>query len=406
MKVAAAATTADKIFDRVEAAQAEEEDDYLDPEVAFVLTAEALSTSNIRLNWRIADGYYLYKQRIKLEPADTAQPVGAIVLPKGESHTTNTSASRKSIGTVSTHRSRCRRARRVVDVKVTYQGCADAGLCYPPITKTDDGLARGRADRRGQRRRRLFRPAAIVSEQDSFAAKITGGSIFLPWHRVYLGAGCCWPSRPACCRWCPFSRASSPAAARTCLPRRGFMLSVVLRRRHRGHPTARMGVLAATSAAASICRPCSTSRWILIPFALLFVVLASSMFGAFTIEMPSFIQSRLSDASNQQRAGTFIGVGVMGALSALIVSACVAPVLIGALTFIAKTGDMTRGGLAHAVDQPRHGHAAAAGRRVRRERCCRSAGAWMETIKNLFGVMFLAVAVWLRDPHRARRRSA
>ena len=79
------------------------------------------------------------------------------------------------------------------------------------------------------------------------------------------------------------------------------------------------------------------------------------MFGAFTIEMPSFIQSRLSDASNKQRAGTFIGVGVMGALSALIVSACVAPVLIGALTFIAQTGDV--------------------GAR-RASPCCRSASAW------------------------------
>jgi thiol:disulfide interchange protein DsbD len=118
------------------------------------------------------------------------------------------------------------------------------------------------------------------------------------------------------------------------------------------------------------------------------------MFGAFTIEMPSFIQSRLSDASNKQRAGTFIGVGAMGALSALIVSACVAPVLIGALTFIAKTGDMVRGGVAMlsislGMGTPLLLVGASAGALLPR------AGAWMETIKNLFGVMFVAVAVWL-----------
>ncbi|HET9474928.1 MAG TPA: protein-disulfide reductase DsbD, partial [Steroidobacteraceae bacterium] len=155
-----------------------------------------------------------------------------------------------------------------------------------------------------------------------------------------------------------------------------------------------MGVLAAYIGSGLNLQAIFNQPMVLIPFALLFVVLASSMFGAFTIEMPSFIQSRLSDASNQQRAGTFVGVGVMGALSALIVSACVAPVLIGALTFIAKTGDMLRGGLAMlsislGMGTPLLLVGASAGALLPR------AGAWMETIKNLFGVMFLAVAVWL-----------
>jgi thiol:disulfide interchange protein DsbD len=118
------------------------------------------------------------------------------------------------------------------------------------------------------------------------------------------------------------------------------------------------------------------------------------MFGAFTIQMPSFVQSRLSDASNNQRAGTFVGVGVMGALSALIVSACVAPVLIGALTFIAQTGDISRGAIAMlsislGMGTPLLLVGASAGALLPK------AGAWMETIKNLFGVMFLFVSAWL-----------
>jgi thioredoxin:protein disulfide reductase len=126
------------------------------------------------------------------------------------------------------------------------------------------------------------------------------------------------------------------------------------------------------------------------------VVLAASMFGMFTIEMPSFVQSMLSDASNKQRAGTFIGVAVMGALSALIVSACVAPVLIGALTFIAQGGSAVRGAVAMlaialGMGTPLLLVGASAGALLPR------AGAWMETIKNLFGVMFLAVASWLLD---------
>ena len=97
--------------------------------------------------------------------------------------------------------------------------------------------------------------------------------------------------------------------------------------------------------------------WIVALFSLLFVVLAASMLGLFTIEMPGFIQTRLSNTSNQQQAGTYLGVGVMGSLSALIVSACVAPPLIAALTVISQTGDVVRGGAALFVHEHRHGHA-------------------------------------------------
>ena len=129
--------------------------------------------------------------------------------------------------------------------------------------------------------------------------------------------------------------------------------------------------------------------WIVTLFSLLFVVLAASMLGLFTIEMPGFIQTRLSNTSNQQQAGTYLGVGVMGSLSALIVSACVAPPLIAALTVISQTGDVVRGGAALFVMSIGMGTplllvGASAGKLLPR------AGAWMDTVKNLFGVLFLA----------------
>ena len=86
--------------------------------------------------------------------------------------------------------------------------------------------------------------------------------------------------------------------------------------------------------------------WIILLFAALFIALALSMFGLYTLQMPAAIQSRLSDSSNQQRAGTFGGVAVMGALSALIVTACVAPALVGALLVISQGGDVVRGAIA------------------------------------------------------------
>jgi thioredoxin:protein disulfide reductase len=392
VKVVAAAkatVSADEVFKKA-APVTTGEDEYLDPEVAFVLTSDARTTSDIALNWRIADGYYLYKKRIKLEPADASQPIGNIVLPKGEAH------SDEYFGEQEVYRQSLDASFAVppsdaksIDVKVTYQGCADAGLCYPPITKTlsislEDvpaGSAAAAADSGG-----------YVSEQDSFAAKIAGGSILLAMAIGYLG-GLLMAFTPCVLPMVPILSGIIAGGGSSMSPARGFMLSLSYVAGIAAIYVT-MGVLAAYIGSGLNLQAIFNQPLILIPFVLLFVVLAASMFGAFTIEMPSFIQSRLSDASNKQRAGTFIGVGVMGALSALIVSACVAPVLIGALTFIARTGDMTRGALAMlsislGMGTPLLLVGASAGALLPR------AGAWMETIKNLFGVMFIGVAVWL-----------
>jgi len=383
-------TTADKVFDRVNATESGDEE-FLDPEVAFVLTSEALSTNTIQLNWRIADGYYLYKQRIKFEPADVAHPVGALVLPKGEAHHDeyfgDQEVFRGSLdGTFSVPP-----GAKTVDVRVTYQGCADAGLCYPPITKALSVSLEG-APTVQANAPNSSGSGEYVSEQDSFAAKIAGGSILFAMAIGYLG-GLLMAFTPCVLPMVPILSGIIAGGGTNMSPARGFLLSLCY---VAGIAViyVTMGVLAAYIGSGLNLQAIFNQPLVLIPFVLLFVVLASSMFGAFTIEMPSFIQSRLSDASNQQRAGTFIGVGVMGALSALIVSACVAPVLIGALTFIAKTGDMLRGGLAMlsislGMGTPLLLVGASAGALLPR------AGAWMETIKNLFGVMFLAVAVWL-----------
>ncbi len=393
VSAAAATTTADKIFSErgKPAAGADNEDDFVEPDVAFALTAEAKSANNVQLNWRIADGYYLYKKRISLEPADAAHPVGAIVLPKGLPH------SDEYFGEQEIYRESLDAsfsvppsASKTVAVKVTYQGCADAGLCYPPITKllnvslegAPTSVAAASGDTGG----------GYVSEQDSFAAKIAVGSLLIVIAVGYLG-GLLMAFTPCVLPMVPILSGIIAGSGDKTTPARAFLLSLsyvagiaaiyVL-----------MGVLAAYIGGGVNLQAIFNQWYILVPFALLFIVLAASMFGLFTIEVPSFIQTRLSDASNNQRAGTFIGVAVMGALSALIVSACVAPVLIGALTFVAKTGDAVRGAVAMlsialGMGTPLLLVGASAGALLPR------AGAWMETIKNLFGVMFLGVAAWL-----------
>ncbi len=118
------------------------------------------------------------------------------------------------------------------------------------------------------------------------------------------------------------------------------------------------------------------------------------MFGVYTLQMPAAIQTRLSDSSNKQRAGTFGGVAVMGALSALIVTACVAPALVGALLVISQGGDIIRGALALfamslGMGTPLLVIGTSAGRLLPK------AGAWMDTVKQLFGALMLGVAAWM-----------
>jgi thioredoxin:protein disulfide reductase len=391
VKVAAAtqATTADKVFEKKPAAEGEEE--FLDPDVAFVLTGAAQTTNNIQLNWRITDGYYLYKQRIKLEPANAAQPVGAIVLPKGEAHHDDyfgdQEVYRQSLdASFSVPPSDA----KTVDVNVTYQGCADAGLCYPPITKTLSISLEGAPTTAAA----AASPGSggYVSEQDSYAAKIKNGNIFLVL-ATFFGAGLLLAFTPCVLPMVPILSGIIAGGGENVTTRRSFMLSVAYVLGMAFTYTA-AGIAAGAIGQGFNLQATFNQPWIIILFSLLFVVLAVSMLGFFTIEMPGFIQTRLSSKSNEQQAGTYLGVGVMGALSALIVSACVAPPLIAALTVISQTGDVFRGGAALFVMSIGMGTplllvGASAGKLLPR------AGAWMDTIKNLFAVLFLAVAAWM-----------
>jgi thiol:disulfide interchange protein DsbD len=134
--------------------------------------------------------------------------------------------------------------------------------------------------------------------------------------------------------------------------------------------------------------------WVIALFAVVFIVLALSMFGLFTLQMSAAVQSRLAELSNRQSAGTFGGVALMGALSALIVTTCVAPVLVGALLVISQTGAIARGGAALfaagiGMGTPLLIVGASAGRLLPKP------GPWMDFVKKLFGVLMLAVAAWM-----------
>src|SRR6202048_1908035 len=282
-------------------------DDFLPPDRAFRFDALPDGTDRVRLNWEIADGYYLYRARIKVMTPSTRAQLGAPQMPQGQIK------SDEYFGRQEVYHHELVAAVPVVratggafelPLQVTYQGCADAGLCYPPIT---NGVT------------------------------------------VNLSAGAA----------APYTLAGIACAAA------GRQVQAVFQQ-----------------------------WWVLALFAALFVVLALSMFGLFTLQMPVAIQTRIANISNRQSAGTFGGVAVMGALSALIVTTCVGPALVGALLVISQTGQVARGGaalfaLSIGMGTPLLVVGASAGRLLPR------AGPWMDLVKKLFGVMMLAVAAWM-----------
>jgi thiol:disulfide interchange protein DsbD len=136
--------------------------------------------------------------------------------------------------------------------------------------------------------------------------------------------------------------------------------------------------------------------WIISIFAGMFVLLAMSMFGLFTLQMPAAVQTRLANLANEQKAGTFIGTGVMGALSALIVTTCVAPPLVATLAVIGQAGDVVRGAgalfaLSLGMGAPLLAVGASAGKLLPK------VGPWMSTVKAVFGVMMLGLAIWMME---------
>jgi thiol:disulfide interchange protein DsbD len=375
-------------------AAAQSGDDFLPVDAAFVLETIADGPDRVRLRWTIAKGYYLYRQRLAATTTSEQARLGTLSLPTGKLKNDEFFGEQEVyynelVATLPV--SRAGTAEFELPLKVTFQGCAEAGLCYPPETKTLNVLLPAGA---GTSASAGEPPGAVgggfVSEQDRLAALIRDGSLWLVL-ATFFGLGLLLALTPCVLPMVPILSGIIAGQGENVTTQRAFALSLtyVL-----GMAITNTLAGVAAAAAGSQIQAMFQQTWVIVLFALMFVVLALSMFGLFTIQMPSALQTRLTDVSNQQRAGTFGGVAMMGALSALIVTACVAPPLFAALAVIGQTGDLVRGGSALFVMSLGMGApliliGTSAGRLLPR------AGAWMDTVKQLFGVLMLAVAAWM-----------
>jgi thioredoxin:protein disulfide reductase len=367
-------------------------DDFLPADQAFRFDALAGGSDRVELNWEIAEGYYLYKARIKVATTSTSAQLGAPQFPTGQ-FKTDEYFGRQEIYhhelRVTVPVARATGGAFSLPLEVTYQGCADKGLCYPPVTRTvsvslpgGSGAASGSAATGDP-------GAAGPSEQSRFARLLTGN--FLLMVGGFYLAGLLLAFTPCVLPMVPILSGIIAGGGRRLTTARAFALSV----------TYVLG-MALTYTAAGIIGAAMGHQvqalfqqwWVLTLFAAVFVAMGLSMFGLYTVQMPVAIQSRIADVSNRQSAGTFGGVAVMGALSALIVTTCVGPALVAALLVISQTGQIARGGAALfamsiGMGTPLLVVGASAGKLLPK------AGPWMDLVKKLFGVMMLAVAAWM-----------
>ncbi len=395
--VAAAATAPKDARNPFGSPRASQQDDFLPPDEAFRFAASMLQPDAVALTWIIAEDYYLYRDRIQVSTTTPNVQLGKLSLPEGK---------RKHdeyFGDVEVYYevlegtlpiARPAGSTGTLDLTITYQGCAEAGLCYTPITKNvslelpaTNAASSLPADAQPS-------STAPVAEQEQLAALIRDGNLALVL-ATFFGIGVLLSLTPCVLPMIPILSGIIVGQGEKVTPVRGFSLAFTY--------VQGMALTYAAAGAAFVLafkqapQAFFQQPWIILLFAALFVALALAMFGAYTLQLPSALQTRLTDVSNRQKSGTYVGTFVMGALSALIVTACVAPAIIAALSVISQTGQIARGagalyatGLGMGVPLLIVG--ASAGSLLPK------VGPWMDTIKSIFGVLFLAVAVYLLQP--------
>ncbi|MGS1134282.1 protein-disulfide reductase DsbD [Rhodanobacter sp. UC4439_H6] len=370
--------------------------DFLPVEQAFSYGVKVSADNTLTITWDIAPGYYLYRHQLKFE--DKTGPIADVRMPDGEpieddffgksevyhNHVAVTVAA----GTART-------------LNISWQGCAEAGLCYPPqhatLNLADYGM--GGSDRSGSdsgsavavdnnnNNNNGAARGSDLGEDQSLAARLASANTV--WVlAVFFGLGLLLVFTPCVLPMLPILTSLIVGCGAN--GRRGFVLSVayVL---PMAATYALLGVAAALAGANL--QAVMQTPWVLGTFALVFVVLALSMFGVYELQLPTGLRNRLNDASQRQRGGHLGGAAMMGVLSALLVGPCMTAPLAGALLYIADSGNVVLGGsalfaLGLGMGAPLVIAGTVGGRLLPKP------GTWMTGVKVVFGFVLLGTAIW------------
>jgi thioredoxin:protein disulfide reductase len=405
-------------------APAQAADDFLSVEEAFKIEVSAAPSGEVQLEFSIAPRTHLYRDRLSFKGVPSSVKAGAPVLPEGKRQFDETFG--KDVDVYYDHLS----AKVPVQgpasssalIQVGFQGCADDGLCYPPQTRfwrmtlaeggkvtaitpatpeeADKALAAAAAAPESPVAKSDAPAAAVATAQA--ASKASGSSIetalasgnLFKIVGVFFIAGLLLSFTPCVLPMVPILSSIIVGEGQNVSRVRGFTLALSYSQGMAVVYTA-LGVAAGLlgeGLAAYLQNP-----WVLGTFGVMLVLFSLSMFGAYELQMPSFIQGRLTERSGQLKGGSLIGVFIMGLISALIVGPCVTGPLAGALVYISQTRDVVFGGmalyaLAWGMSMPLLLVGVSAGSLLP------STGMWMESVKTFFGMLMLAVAWWLVSP--------
>ncbi len=383
------------------------------PEQAFRASVRTLAPDQLEVRVDITDGYYLYKNNFQFRSEPESVVAGTPSLPPGKKHND------EFFGEVETYRDAVVFTLPVsapadvsqFELTVISQGCADIGVCFPPhpqylpvdLTRTAAPASAGLLARLGISNDdppaidtpATARPASVPSGDES--SRIAGlfDQQSLPLVLLsFFGFGLLLSFTPCTFPMIPILSGIIVGQGHKITKTRALVLSLVYVL-GMAVTYALAGVAAGLSG--TLLSAALQNAWVLGGFALLFVVLSLSMFGFYELQLPTALQSRLSDTASHKQGGALGGVAIMGVLSALIVGPCVAAPLAGALLYIAQTGDAVLGGVALFVMALGMG-APLVAVGVAARSVLPKAGPWMEGVKKAFGVILLGVAVWLISP--------
>jgi thiol:disulfide interchange protein DsbD len=382
------------------------EPELLEPEKAFRFAARIARPDAIEVRYQIAPGYYMYRDKFRFSVAPAEAKLGEPQLPPGKKKTD------KFFGDVDVYRDEVRillpvetgGAVPALTLTAVSQGCADVGVCYVPqeqkaqltyaaYSPAGGSPFVGAATERAEASPFVDIPG-VAKQRDDFAfAEVFRGGYWLVV-ASFFGFGLLLSFTPCVLPMVPVLSGIIAGRGGRVTKTHGFLLSAayVL---GMAITYAVAGVAAGLSGA--VLSVALQNPWVLGGFAAVFVLLALAMFGFYELQLPVALQSRLAQTTNRLHGGHFMGVFTMGVLSALILGPCMAAPLAGALLYISQSRDVVLGGsalfaMALGMGMPLLVVGASAGALLPR------AGPWMETVKRFFGVVLLAVAIYIVSP--------
>ncbi|WP_220732428.1 protein-disulfide reductase DsbD [Shewanella morhuae] len=354
--------------------------------------------NQVKLNWVIADGYYMYRDKLKFSV--NGAELGTIALPKGKPHNDEYFGEQEVYYTYVDIPVGLKQANENATLTVTFMGCAEGKLCYPPTKRevilkavaANDGLIAGA---KATESAAIAEPSANnktntqpITQQDTLSQMLSNDSLI--WTLViFFGLGVGLALTPCVFPMYPILSGIIVGQGQKLSTAKAFTLSMA----YVQGMAITYSILGLVVASAGLKYQAALQHpAVLVVLAILFFVLSLSMFGLYDLKLPSSWQQKMNSVSNNQKGGNLVGVFFMGVISGLVASPCTTAPLSGALVYVAQTGDLLQGFLALYVLSMGMGLplliiGTSGGKLLPR------AGAWMDIIKTVFGFLLIAVSI-------------